>query len=161
MKKKTITIILIITSILLVTIYTIASTYSVIINVIEKDGKNEIINEITIKDILTNDNGNYNNIYYDVLYELNITSEEADILIESPSLNNSLQIVLNSIVDYNLNKQNKMTDNDLYNLIVTSVNEDNNINEELKNKVITKSQTYIKDISDYLYNIEVSLLGDI
>lgn len=161
MKKKIITIILIITSILLVTIYTIASTYSVIINVIEKDGKNEIINEITIKDILTNDNGNYNSIYYDVLYELNITSEEADILIKSPSLNNSLQIVLNSIVDYNLNKQNKMTDNDLYNLIVTSVNEDNNINEELKNKVITKSQTYIKDISDYLYNIEVSLLGDI
>ena len=103
MTKKVVTIIVLVLSILLVTLYTVTSTYSVIINVIEKDGKNEIINNITIRDILTDDNGNYNNAYYQVKNELDITTEEGDMLMESIPLNDSLQIILNNIVDYKLN----------------------------------------------------------
>ena len=63
--KRITSIVIIVISILLVGLYTVASTYSVIINVIEKDGINEIVNEINIKDLLTNDNGTYNQTYYD------------------------------------------------------------------------------------------------
>lgn len=161
MKKRTITITILALSILLVSLYTITSTYSVIINVIEKDGKNEIINNITIKDILTDDFGNYNYAYYEVKRELNINEEEENILLESIELNNSLKIILNNIVDYKLNNKNRLTDEEIYDLIVSSTNKDNNINEELKNKIITKSKIYIKDITNYIYDIEVSKIKDI
>lgn len=161
MKKRTITITILSLSILLVSLYTITSTYSVIINVIEKDGKNEIINNITIKDILTDDYGNYNYAYYEVKRELNINEEEENILLESIELNNSLKIILNNIVDYKLNNKNRLTDEEIYDLIVSSTNKDNNINEELKNKIITKSNIYIKDITNYIYDIEVSKIKDI
>ena len=44
--KKTTTIIVLAISILLVGLYTVTSTYSVIIEVIEKDGITEIVNKI-------------------------------------------------------------------------------------------------------------------
>ena len=44
--KRITSIIIIVISILLVGLYTVTSTYSVIINVIEKDGVNEIVNQI-------------------------------------------------------------------------------------------------------------------
>ena len=160
MTKKVITITVLVLSILLVSLYTITSTYSVIINVIEKDGKNEIINNITIRDILTDDFGNYNNAYYQVKNELDITPEEADNLMESITLNKNLQIVLNNIVDYKLNNQNKLTNDEIYNLIVSATNEDDNINEELKNKIITKSKTYIEDVTNYIYDIDVSKIEE-
>ena len=59
--KKTTTIIVLAISILLVGLYTVTSTYSVIIEVIEKDGITEIVNKINIRDLLTNDNGSFNN----------------------------------------------------------------------------------------------------
>ena len=48
------------TIILLTLAYTIASTYAVIINVKSESGVNEIINKITIKDLLTGDDNEYN-----------------------------------------------------------------------------------------------------
>ena len=47
---------------LLVTLYIIKSTYSVIINVIGREGENDIIESLTIRDILTDNNGNYNEL---------------------------------------------------------------------------------------------------
>lgn len=161
MNKKTKTLIVVIV-ILLIGLYTIAGTYSVIINVKEKDGVTEIINEITIKDLLTNDNGTYNNIYYDIKSELDVSEEEGNILINSPSLNKSLKIVLESIVEYKVhdNTDAKLSDDEIYDMIVNSVLEIENISDELKSRIINKSSKYRNDISKYIYDIEVSMLGN-
>ena len=79
---------------------------------------------------------------------------------ESIPLNDSLQIVLNNIVDYKLNNKDRLTDNEIYSLIELAVNEDNNINKELGNKIITKSKTYIKDITDYIYDIDIKKIEE-
>ena len=162
MKKKISTKLVIILVILLTITYTIASTYAVIINVINKDGINEIVNKITIRDLLIDDSGNYNNTYYNVKNTLDITEEEANILIASEPLNNKLQIVLNSIVEYKVNNNTKerLTNDEIYSLILEGLNEDDNINEETKNKVINKGSIYKQDINDFLYDIEVSLLKE-
>jgi len=148
-------------TVLLILICTIAGTYSVIINVTSDNGVNEIVNEIKIRDLVTDDNGNYNNIYYNVKNTLDISEEEANILIDSEVLNDKLQIVLDSIVEYKVNNNSgaKMSNDEIYNLIVDGVNSDNNINEELRNKVISKSIVYKDDINTYLYDIEVSVFG--
>jgi len=161
MKKRTKTIVITLVIITLTLIYTLASTYSVIINVTNKNGINEIVNQINIRDLFTNDDGSYNNTYYEVRNELNITDEEANILMNSTSLNTHLQTVLNSIVEVKLNDNigAKLTNDQLYNLIVDGLNNTENINEELKNKVINKSNQYKQDIQDFVYDIEVSLLG--
>ena len=67
--KRITSIVIIAISILLVGLYIVASTYSVIINVVEKDGVAEIVNEITIRDLFINDNGTYNDTYYTVKNE--------------------------------------------------------------------------------------------
>lgn len=160
--KKVTTFTIIIISILIVGLYTVASTYSVIINVIEKDGLTEIINEITIRDLLINDNGTYNDTYYNVKNELEVTEEEANLLMESIPLNNSLQTVLNSIVEYKVhnNLDAKLSSDEIYNLITEAILNTNNIDDELKSRVINKSSIYRNDISNYMYDIEVSLLGE-
>lgn len=162
MNKKLNSIIIIIIIISLTLAYTIASTYSVIINVTEKEGITEIVNQITIKDLVTNDNGTYNTTYYNVKNELNITEEEANLIMESNKLNANLQIILESIVEYKLknNIQAKLSNNEIYDLILEGTNNTNTLNDELKNKIITKSSIYIQDISDFLYDIDVSLIGD-
>ena len=38
-----------------------------VIEVTDNDGENEIVNTITTRDVFTNDDGNYNNLYYDVM----------------------------------------------------------------------------------------------
>lgn len=159
--KRITSIVIIVLSIVLVGLYTVASTYSVIIDVVEKDGVNEIINEIKIKDLLTNDDGTYNDTYYMVKDELNVTTEEANILMNSKKLNESLQIVLESIVDYKINNNinAKLSNNELYNLISDGVVNTENITDELKSRIINKASLYKNDISDYIYDIEVSLLG--
>ena len=81
----------------IISISTIMGTYAVIINVISEDGVDKIVNTITIKDLLTDDNGNYNNTYYDVRNELEVNDMEMDILMDSNYLNDSLKIVLNNI----------------------------------------------------------------
>lgn len=159
--KRVTTIMALVLSVIITIVLVIGSTYSVIINVINNDnGESEIINQIRIRDILTNDNGEYNNTYYQVKNELNITYEEADLLMESESLNRGLQVVLNSIVSYKLHNKNKLNNNELINLIIDSINEDNNISDELKDKVINKSRIYISDISKYMYDIEVLSNGE-
>ena len=160
--KKTTTIIIIIISILLVGLYTVTSTYSVIINVIEKDGLTEIVNEITIRDLLINDDGTYNDTYYLVKEELEVTEEEANILMSSVPLNESLQIVLESIVEYKVhdNIDAKLTDDEIYNLINEAILNTNDITDDLKSRIINKSSVYRQDISDYVYDIEVSFLGE-
>ena len=74
-------------------------------------------------------------------------------------------MLINNYLNINLYKYHniieaKLSNDELYNLIVDSVNKDNTINEELKNKVIIKSSRYKQDISDFLYNISVSLQGE-
>lgn len=158
--KKSKGIIISILIILLVFVSTIAATYSVIINVVSNNGINEIVNVITIRDLMTDNDGEYNDTYYNVKNELGISDSEAEILMESDELNKSLQVVLNSIVTYKVdNDENaKMSDAELYNLIVDSVNRDNTISDELKDKVKNKSNVYIRDVSDFMYDIEVSVL---
>ena len=146
--------------ILLVFVSTIAATYSVIINVVSNNGINEIVNVITIRDLMTDNDGEYNDTYYNVKNELGISDSEAEVLMESDELNKSLQVVLNSIVAYKVdNDENaKMSDAELYNLIVDAVNRDNTISDELMDKVKNKSNIYIRDVSDFMYDIEVSVL---
>ena len=124
--------------------------------------ENKIINNIDIKDLLTNDNGTYNNTYYQVKNELNVTEEEMNILMNSEPLNNKLKLVLDSIVKYSLrnNKEAKYSNDEMYNMIIEGINSTPNISEELKNKVIISSDRHKQDISDFLYDIEVSLKGD-
>lgn len=159
--KRITSIIIIVISILLVGLYTVTSTYSVIINVIEKDGITEIINQITVRDLLTNDNGSYNNTYYDLKNELNLTESEANILMESTPLNEALQIVLESIVEYKIhdNINAKLSNDNLYNLISDSIVNTKNLSDIVKSRIINKASKYRQDISDYIYDIEVSLLG--
>lgn len=154
--KKIVTIIGLLLSIMLIILLVIRTTYSLIINVIDREGNSEIIDVITIRDLITDDNGGYINEYYDTIRELNIDNQEANSLIDSVELNKVLNTLLKSVVDYRLNNKNKMSNNEIYNLIVEAVNNDNTINNELKNKVINKSREYIGDIADYLYDIKTS-----
>lgn len=160
MNKKMTSLLVIIITLSLVLIYTLASTYAVIINVKEENGGKEIINVIRLKDLVTNDDGTYNNTYYDIKNELNITDDEATLIMESERLNENLQIVLNSIVDYKLNNNTnaKLSNEEIYNLIADGVNNTNTLSQELKNKILDKSNKYKQDISDYVYDIEVNLL---
>ena len=159
MKKNNIFIISIIV-VILVSLCTIAGTYAVIINVTNENGVDKIINNINIRDLLTNDNGTYNNTYYQVKGELNITEEEMNKLMESEPLNSKLKLVLDSIVKYKLrnDKTARYSNDELYSMIEEGTNNTPNIDEELKNKVITTSDKYKQDISDFLYDIEVSLI---
>ena len=157
MNKKTLILVSFLT-VLLIFISSLAVTYSAVIEVTEEDNVYKIVNDLTIKDILTNNDNTYNNTYYTVKNELNINDDDMDILINSIPLNNSLKVVLKSVVDYKLNGNNKMTNDEMYNLIVMSTNEDNTIPQNLKNKVITKSSYYKNDISNFIYDIDVSII---
>lgn len=157
MKNKIIISILIV---LLISISTIMGTYAVIINVVSEEGVDKIVNTINIKDLLTNDKGIYNNTYYEVKEELNITDIEMNILMDSKYLNNSLQIILNNVVNYKLRGASKLTNDNIYNMIKDDINSDTTINNELKNKVINKSNIYKEDISDYIYDLNINLIND-
>lgn len=157
MNKKTLILVSFLT-VLLIFISSLAVTYSAVIEVTEEDNVYKIVNDLTIKDVLTNNDNTYNNTYYTVKNELNINDDDMDILINSIPLNNGLKVVLKSVVDYKLNGNNKMTNDEIYNLIVMSTNEDNTIPQNLKNKVITKSSYYKNDISNFIYDIDVSII---
>ena len=158
MKKNTIVIILLV---LLSVLLTVAGTYAVIIDITEKDGLMEMVNTITLRDIFTDNDGNYNDLYYDVKSELNITEEEASILMDSSYIDDALQIVLKSIVDYKANNitSAKLTNDEIYNLIVDSVNSTDNLSTETKARIIDKSSYYKEDISDYVYDIDINVIG--
>lgn len=156
MKKRLLVVLLII---LLTLAYTIASTYAVIINVKSENGVNEIIDKITIKDLLTEDNKEYNETYYNVKNTLDITEEDLDILMNSKELDKKLQIVLNKIVDYKVNKNENsfLTSDEIYNMIKEATESDNTIPYYLKRKVIENSKKYSNDINEFLYDLEVSV----
>lgn len=163
MKKSNSTILVILIVISLIIIYTLTSTYAIIINVKEENGIQEIVNIITLRDLLTNEDGTYNGTYYDVTREIPLTEEEANLIMDSNKLNENLQIVLNSVVDYKLNNNisAKLSNDYIYNLILDGVNNTNTLSEELKTKVINKAYEYKQDISNYVYDIEVKLIeGD-
>lgn len=143
--------------ILLVFLSTVAATYSVVINVVSNNGIKELIEVVTIRDLMTDSNGEYNDTYYNVKRELDIDDDECKILINSNSLNNELQVVINSIVEYKIDKKmdSKLSYDEIYNLIVEGVSNDRDISDEVSNKIKEKSQIYIKDISDFLYDIDV------
>ena len=147
MTKKITTITLLVILILLMTTYVISTTYSVIIDVITSD--REIINDITIKDLVTNEDGSYNNLYYDAKNKLDINDLEADIVIDSVSLNKALDTLLN-----NIHNKSKLSNEDIYNIIVDGIYQDNGISKKLRNKLISKLDNYINEISNYLYDIE-------
>ena len=139
--KKTTTIILSVLSILLVSLCTVAATYSVIIEVTDNEGVKEIVNQIKVKDLLTNEDGSYNQTYYDLKREIGATDEEAETLMKSTSINDALQTVLRSIVDYKVNdkKDAKLSDEKLYNMISDAVLKTNNISDDLKSRIINKN----------------------
>ena len=157
MKKIIVSVLLV----LLVGVSTIMGTYAVIINVVSDNGVDKIVNAINIKDLLSDDNGNYNSTYYDVRDELNINDSEMDVLMNSSYLNDSLKTVLDNVVSYKLRDGTKLSNDDIYNMIVNDVNNDDSINNILKNKVIDKSNVYRSDISDYIYDLDVNLISDL
>lgn len=158
MKRKVVVLLLLI---LLVGLYTVASTYSIIIEVTDNNGENEIVNTIRTRDIFTDTNGNYNGLYYDVIRELNITEIEANILMDSDYVNDKLQIVLQSIVDYKVDNNNdaKLSNTEIYNMIRDAVTNTKGLTEDTKTRIINKSNSYINNISDYVYDFDVSILG--
>lgn len=158
MKRKIVVLILLI---MLVGLYTVASTYSILIEVTDTNGENEIVNEIRVRDIFTDTNGNYNTLYYDVVRELNITEDEANILMDSEYVNDKLQIVLQSIVDYKLDNDvnAKLSNDEIYNMIRDSVTNTEGLTDDTKKRIISKSNTYKNDISEYVYDFDVTLLG--
>lgn len=155
MKKIIISILIV----LLIGVSTIMGTYAVIINVVSEDGVDKIVNTIHIKDLLSDDNGNYNSTYYDVKRELDVNDEEMTILMNSSYLNESLRIVLENVVNYKLRGGSKLSNDKIYDMIVEDVNYDNTINYELKNKVINNGSKYKDDISDYIYDLDVNLIN--
>ena len=157
MKKEAIITILLV---FLVVLCTIAGTYSIIIDVTDKEGTLEMVEEIKLRDIFTETNGEYNDLYYDAKRELNITDKEANILMDSIYINDSLQIVLKSIVDYKSNDDNnaKLSNDEIYNLIKESVTKTTGISDDTKTRIINKSLTYKNDISKYLYDIEINVI---
>lgn len=157
MKKIIVSVLLV----LLVGVSTIMGTYAVIINVVSDNGVDKIVDVINIKDLLSDDNGNYNSTYYDVRDELNINDSEMDVLMNSSYLNDSLKTVLDNVVSYKLRDGTKLSNDDIYNMIVNDVNNDDSINNILKNKVIDKSNVYRSDISDYIYDLDVNLISDL
>lgn len=155
--KKTKGIFISILIILLVFVSTVAATYSVVINVVSNNGINEIVGVITIRDLMTDSEGKFNDTYYNVKRELSISDDEGKILMDSDSLNREFQVVINSIVEYKVDKKvdSKLSNDEVYNLIVEGVNNDQDISDGLKKRIKEKSQIYINDISDFLYDIDV------
>ena len=155
MKKIIISILIV----LLIGISTIMGTYAVIINVVSEEGVDKIVNTIYIKDLLSDDSGNYNSTYYDVKRELDVNDDDMTILMNSSYLNESLRIVLENVVNYKLRGGSKLSNDKIYDMIVEDVNYDNTINYELKNKVINNGSKYKDDISDYIYDLDVNLIN--
>ena len=138
MSKRYVTIFGLVISILLISALIVKSTYSLV------DGINNsrVSNELnTIKDLLTDDNGFYNSEYYAIANRMHITTVDFDILINSDNLNN----LLNDIW-----QDDNYTDTEIIDAVITAVNGDRNIQNELKLKVINSVKEYIEEINNYL-----------
>ena len=149
--------------ILLILTYTIASTYAVIIDITDTDGESEIVNVIKIRDLFTREDGSYNKEYYNVVRELDITEEEASLLMDSEALNDRLAVVLRSIVDYKYHKKDtaKLDNDELYNMIIEGVYLTPNISDILRDKIKDKALIYREDIRDFVYDIDVRVVDNV
>ena len=105
----------------------------------------------------------YNNIYYEIKNELSLTDKEIDILLSSKEIDESLQKVLKTIVDYKVNNNYdaKLSNEELYDLISETILKINDISDETKSKIINKASLYRNDISEYLYNTDISIIKGI
>lgn len=159
MKKSFIVVVVI----LLILTYTIASTYAVIIDITDTDGESEIVNVIKIRDLFTREDGSYNKEYYNIVRELDITEEEASLLMDSEALNDRLAVVLRSIVDYKYHKKDtaKLDNDELYNMIIEGVYLTPNISDILRDKIKDKALIYREDISDFVYDIDVRVVDNV
>ena len=157
--RKNFVLILLIT---LVALLTITATYSIFIEVTDNEGVKEIVNEVTIRDIFTDTNGSYNDLYYDVKREINVTDEEAEILMDSNKLNENLQIVAKSVVDYKANSltEAKLTNEELLSLLEDGINNTTGISEETRKRIMNKANVYKNDVSKYVYDIDIKVIGD-
>lgn len=142
---------------LLVMVGTLATTYAVYIDVTSKNGINEIVNRVTARDLLTRDNGEFNDTYYVVMGEIEASSSDMDVLMDSTSINNNLQGVIKSVVNYRLDGGSRISNDRLYELILDGVN-NTDIDADLRARIINKSRVYIGDISDFLYSTPVRVI---
>lgn len=142
---------------LLVVVGTLATTYAVYIDVTSKNGINEIVNRVTARDLLTRDNGELNDTYYVVMGEIEASSSDMDVLMDSTSINNNLQGVIKSVVNYRLDGGSRISNDRLYELILDGVN-NTDIDADLRARIINKSRVYIGDISDFLYSTPVRVI---
>ena len=80
---------------------------------------------------------------------------------DSEYVNDKLQIVLQSIVDYKLDNDvnAKLSNDEIYNMIRDSVTNTEGLTDDTKKRIISKSNTYKNDISEYVYDFDVTLLG--
>ena len=153
MSKRLITICALILSIIAVLLFIIRTTYSLVINVSERENNNIFFNNISIRELITDKDGIYIAEYYDAIKELDIDSNEANILIDSEYLNTALNKILNSIVNYQIKNKKRISPSEISSILIDAINNDKTINNELKEKVITKINQYIYDISDFIYGI--------
>lgn len=142
---------------LLVVVGTLATTYAVYIDVTSKNGINEIVNRVAARDLLTRDNGEFNDTYYVVMGEIEASSSDMDVLMDSTSINNNLQGVIKSVVNYRLDGGSRISNDRLYELILDGVN-NTDIDADLRARIINKSRVYIGDISDFLYSTPVRVI---
>ncbi len=142
---------------LLVVVGTLATTYAVYIDVTSKNGINEIVKRVTARDLLTRDNGEFNDTYYVVMGEIGASSSDMDVLMDSTSINNNLQGVIKSVVNYRLDGGSRISNDRLYELILDGVN-NTDIDADLRARIINKSKVYIGDISDFLYSTPVRVI---
>lgn len=142
---------------LLVVVGTLATTYAVYIDVTSKNGINEIVNRVTARDLLIRDNGEFNDTYYEVMGEIEASSSDMDVLMDSTSINNNLQGVIKSVVNYRLDGGSRISNDRLYELILDGVN-NTDIDADLRARIINKSRVYIGDISDFLYSTPVRVI---
>lgn len=150
MYKKYLTIIILVGSILLMTFTIVKTTYSLIDEVNNNDTDN-----ITIKEIITDNNGIYTDTFDNVIKELNIDNNEVDVIINSKELNKVLNTILNNVLDYRLNNKEKLTNKKIYNLIKEAIYNDRYINNELKEKIIKEVKIHLEDIINYFYGINL------
>ncbi len=129
--KRTLTISALILSVLLVIGLLIGSTYSMF------SSNNEMV---TIRDMITNTDGTYNDMYYKIRNELLLTDEEVDLLVDSIQLNQAFNRIIND----------DLSEKEIYNSIILSVMDDDNIDTQLKDKIIDKANKYLNDIVNYM-----------
>lgn len=151
MYKKYLTIIILVGSILLMTFTIVKTTYSLI----DEVNDNNDTDNITIKEIITDNNGIYTDTFDNVIKELNIDNNEVDVIINSKELNKVLNTILNNVLDYRLNNKEKLTNKKIYNLIKEAIYNDRYINNELKEKIIKEIEVHLEDIVNYFYGINL------